>query len=70
MARRFQVFSGNPSDPSIEYVTAYSFELDHLGNLKFKAEYDKEAPLICKEAPLICISVYAAGSWYKVKKEE
>lgn len=60
---RFQVFSGNPSDPSIEYVTAYSFELDHLGNLKFKAEYDDDGRHIKGE---MYISVYAAGSWNKV----
>jgi len=52
---KFRIYLGNPSDPGIEYITAHSFETDAFGNLKFKNQTGEY------------LSLYAAGSWYKVE---
>jgi hypothetical protein len=52
---KFRVFTGNPKDPGIEEVEAYSISIDQYGNLTL--QYGS-----------LVGAVYAKDYWHKVER--
>jgi hypothetical protein len=56
---KFRVFTGNPKDPGIEEIEAYSISIDQYGNLTIKMQF--------ADGYLVG-AAYAKDYWHKVER--
>jgi hypothetical protein len=56
---KFRVFTGNPKDPGIEEVEAYSISIDQYGHLTLKIQFTDG---------YLVGACYAKDYWHKVER--